>query len=147
MNKKYVVRLTKEEREELKQLVSKGKAPARKIKRANILLKADADGEAWSDSQITGAFCVERHTVENVRREFVMEGLEAALTRKKRNDPDWERKLDGEKEARLIALSCSEPPAGYGRWTLRLLADKMVQLNIVESISHETVRTALKKTN
>jgi transposase len=147
MNKKYIVRLTQEEREQLKQLISKGRTAAYKIKHANILLKADADGEAWTDEKIARAFSVHTNTVVNVRERFVMEGLESALNRKKREKPPRERILDGEKEARLIAVSCSEPPAGYARWTLRLMADKLVELEIVESISHETVRQALKKTS
>jgi transposase len=147
MNKKYIVRLAQEEREELKRLISKGRTAAYKIKHANILLKADADGEAWTDEKIARAFSVHTNTVVNVRERFVMEGLESALNRKKRERPPREKILDGEKEARLIAVSCTEPPEGRARWTLRLLADRLVELEIVESISHETVRQALKKTN
>lgn len=147
MNKKYIVRLTSEEREELRGLIGKGKAAAYKIRAAHILLKAEADGEGWKDEEIARAFCVHVGTVSSVRRRFVLEGLESALGRKKRQSPPRQRILDGEKEARLIALSCSEPPAGHGRWTLRLLADKLVELEVVESISHETVRQALKKTS
>ena len=147
MNKKYVVRLTQEEREQLKRLVSKGKTAAYKIKHANILLKADADGEKWTDEQIVSAFNVHVNTVINVRQRFVEQGLEAALNRKKREKPPREKLLDGEKEARLIALSCGEPPTGCAHWTLRLLAGKLVELEIVENISHETVRQTLKKTS
>ena len=147
MNKKYVVRLASEEREELRGLIAKGRAAAYKIRAAHILVKADADGEGWKDEEIARAFCVHVGTVSSVRCRFVLEGLESALGRKKRQSPPRQRTLDGEKEARLIALSCSEPPAGHGRWTLRLLADKLVELEVVQSISHETVRQALKKTS
>lgn len=147
MNKKYIVRLTLEERKELEDLVSKGQTKAYRIKHANILLKADADGPAWTDEEIAEAFCCHIRTVEAVRRRFVFKGMEAALERKKRATPPRERILDGEKEARLIALSCSQPPEGRSRWTLELLADKMVELGIVEQISYQTVRRALKKTS
>jgi len=147
MNKRYVVRLADGERRQLEERVSKGKAAAQKIKHANILLKADADGEGWTDEDIAGTFLVHPNTVRGIRQRFVEEGLEGALNRKRRALPPRERILDGEKEARLIALSCSKPPEGRGRWTLRLLADKMVELEIVDSISHETVRQGLKKTS
>ena len=160
MNKKYIVRLSEEERKELTRLISKGKAAAYKIRHAHILLKADADGPSWIDPRIAGAFCCHARTVEGIRRRFVeqgmhalaynlarQQGIEAALNRKKRAMPPREKLLDGAQEARLIALSCSKPPKGRGRWTLHLLADRMVELEIVESISHETVRRALKKTN
>ena len=152
MEKRYIVRLTDEERECLREIISTGKAAARKIQHAHILLKADADadvdanGEGWTDKRISRAFSVHMNTVRNIRQKFVFEGLEAALNRKKNSRPPRKRILDGEQEARLIALSCSEPPEGYGRWSLRLLADKTVELEIVESISHETVRRTLKKT-
>ncbi len=147
MNKKYVVRLTVEERKALGVLVSTGKAAAYKIKHANILLKADADGPAWTDARIAEAFVCHASTVENVRRRFVLDSLEAALGRKKREHPPRERILDGEGEARLIALACSQPPEGRWRWTLELLAAKLVELKVVESISYQTVRRALKKTS
>ena len=147
MNKKYIVRLTPEERKELEDLVRKGQTKAYRIKHANILLKADADGPAWTDEEIAEAFCCHIRTVEAVRRRFVFQGIEAALNRKKRAMPPRERILDGEKEARLIALSCSQPPEGRSRWTLELLADKMVELRIVDQISYQTVRRALKKTS
>ena len=147
MNKKYIVRLSEEERKELKRLIAKGKAAAYKIRHAHILLKADADGPSWIDPRIAGAFCCHARTVEGIRRRFVEQGIEAALNRKKRAMPPRAKLLDGAQEARLIALSCSKPPKGCGRWTLHLLADRMVELEIVESISHETVRRALKKTN
>ena len=147
MKKKYIVRLAQEERKWLGALVSKGKAAAYKIKHANILLKADADALAWVDKRIAEAFGCHLHTVENVRRRCVLQGLEAALERKKQARPRRERKLDGDGEARLIALACSEPPEGRDRWTLELLADELVRLEVVDSISAQTVRRTLKKTN
>ena len=145
--KKYVVRLTSEEREQLLDLVRKGKTQVYRIRHAQILLKADADGPAWLDRTIAEAFCCHRATVEGIRKRLVLEGLDSALERKKRTRPPTERILDGAKEARLIALACSEPPKGRSRWTLKLLADELVALNIVESISYQTVKRALKKTN
>ncbi|MEW5804864.1 MAG: helix-turn-helix domain-containing protein [bacterium] len=146
MNKKYIVRLTDGERQQLKELISKGKTATQKIKHANILLKIDADGEAWTDEKAADAFSVHVNTVCSIRHRFVEKGLDAALERKKQCHPSRKRRLlDGEKEAKLIALSCSKAPEGCERWTLHLLADKLVELNIVESISHETVRQALKK--
>jgi len=147
MNKRYVARLTDQEREKLTALVSKGKAAARKLTRARVLLKADADGPAWTDEKIAEALDMGRRTVENVRKRLVEEGFEAALNRKKRCRPPREKILDGEKEARLIALACGAPPEGRKRWTLRLLSDKLVELDIVEAVSHETVRRTLKKTS
>lgn len=145
--KKYIVRLTEEERQSLTELVTKGKAAAYKIRHANMLLKADADGPSWTDKAIADAFSAHSNTVSNVRQRFVEEGLESALNRKKQENPSNKPKFDGEAEARLIALSCKEPPEGYARWTLRLLADKVVELEIVDSVCHETVRQTLKKTN
>lgn len=147
MNKKYIVKLTQEEREYLNEIISKGKAAATKIQHANMLLKIDANSEGWTDEAAAGAFSVHPNTVRGVRQRFVEEGLEAALNRKKLPRPPRKPILDGEKEAKLIALSLSEPPEGRVRWTLHLLADKMVEMNIVESISHETVRKGLKKMN
>ena len=149
MAKRYVVRLTHEEREQLKQLLAKKRLAAQKRKRAQILLKADAGqaGLAWVDSRIAEAFDVTIATVQNVRKQCVLEGLEAAVERKRQCRPSRQRVLDGEKEARLVALCCDKVPAGRGRWTLRLLADQLVKLDIVERISHETVRQALKKAN
>jgi transposase len=145
MPKKYVVRLTAEERETLEVLIRRGKTAAYKIKHANILLKADANGPDWIDKQIAEAFHVHKNTPFNVRKRFVEEGLESALQRKTPAKPPRDRILDGEKEARLLALSCSAPPDGRCRWTLQLLADKLVELGVVEAISYETVRQALKK--
>ena len=147
MNKKYIARLTGVERQQLQALVTKGKGAAYKIKHANILLKADADGPAWVDKRIAEAFGCHAHTVENVRRRCVLQGLETALERKKQARPPRERKLDGDGEARLIAVACTEPPEGRDRWTLRMLADELVRLEVVDSISVQTVRRSLKKTN
>jgi transposase len=147
--KKYRVTLTAEERHALQALVTKGKAAAKKLMHARILLKADAaaEGPAWTDDHIAEAVAVNRRTVEHVRQRFVEQGLEAALVRKKQDRPSRERKLDGAGEARLITLACSKPPQGRAAWTLRLLADRLVELQIVASISTETVRQVLKKTN
>ena len=147
MNKTYVVRLTDEERETLKALLSKGKTQAYRLRHATILLKVDADGPNWSDERTAEATECHPNTVRNVRQRFVERGFDAALERKKQESPSRQRKLDGAQEARLIAESCSEAPEGRSRWTLHMLADRMVELEIVESISHETVRRTLKKTN
>lgn len=147
MNKTYVVGLTEEERKSLAALVSKGKTQAYRIRHATILLKVDADGPNWSDDRTAEAVGCHRNTVRNVRQRFVEQGIEAAIERKKQKSPSRKPKLDGAAEARLIAESCSEAPAGRGRWTLQMLADRLVELEIVESISHETVRQTLKKTN
>lgn len=145
--KSYVVELTSEERQELMQLVSKGKAAARKIAHARVLLQADEAKKApgWTDRQISEAFGVHTNTIHDIRRRFVEGGLQAALVRKKQEHPSRKRLVDGEVEAHLIALRCGAPPHGKGRWTLRLLADRLVELEIVPDISHETVRKALKK--
>lgn len=147
MRKKYIVRLTSQERQHLTNLVSKGSGQAYKLRHANILLKADADGPNWSDATIAEAFSCHTGTVEGIRKRCVLEGIDSALERKKRDRPPKEKILDGEGEARLIALACSQPPKGRSRWTLELLADKLVELNVVESISYQTVRRTLKKTN
>ena len=147
MEKKYVVRLTSEEREQLKALVTKGRASARKIGRAQVLLKVDADGPRWTDEQTAEAFSMRANTVAEIRRRFVEEGLDCALDRKTPIEPPRRRKLDGAGEARLIAMACGEPPEGRARWTLRLLAGQLVELAIVDGISHETVRQTLKKTS
>ena len=145
--KKYIVRLTPEEQALLEGVVSKGRASARKIKHANILLKVDANRENWTDEKSAQSFCVSLNTVYLIRQRFVREGLESALNHKKQVRPSRLPILDGKKEARLIALSCRKAPEGRVKWTLRLLADKLVELGIVEGISHETVRQTLKKTN
>jgi transposase len=147
VNKKYVVKLTEEERHGLETLVNQGKAAARKISRAWILLKTDAaPGPAWSDEQIRTTFAVGLATIYRVRQTFVEEGLEAVLTRRPKAR-HRHRQLDGEQEAHLIALACSQPPPGRRRWTLRLLAEKMVELEYTDRVCPETVRQTLKKTN
>lgn len=148
MKKKYIVTLTQEERASLQAMLSKGRAAARKLMHARILLKADAgrDGPAWHDEQIAGGLEIGRATVERVRKQFVEEGLDVALNRR-RPRRRYRRKLDGDGEAQLIALACSQAPEGRSRWTLRLLADRMVQLGQVDHLSHETVRQVLKKTS
>ena len=145
--KKYIVRLTAEERGRLKALVSKGRASARTIGHARVLLKVDADGPNWTDEKTAEAFGMRANTVRDIRQRFVEQGLDAALERKRREEPPTPRKLDGAGEARLIAIACGEPPEGRARWTLRLLAGKLVELAIVDDISHETVRRTLKKTS
>ena len=147
MNKKYIVRLTADERTRLEDIVSKGKAAAYKIKHANILLKVDADGPNWTDEQAADAFNCNAKTVRNVRQRFVENGFSSALERKKQQKPSRKQVLDREGEARLLALRCDDPPEGFARWSLHLLADKLVELEVVDSISHETVRQTLKKTN
>jgi hypothetical protein len=145
--KKYLVTLTPEEREHLAGLLSAGKRSALTLARARILLKADqADsGPAWPDDRIAEALDCGLRTVERVRQRFVERGLEAALGRKKQDRPSRERKLDGRAEARLIALACSQPPDGRAAWTLQLLADKLVELRVVDTVCDETVRRVLKK--
>ena len=148
MTKKYIVNLTDEEREELSQITRTGKSPVYKVNHARILLKTDINNEAggWSDSEICKALDVGVSMVERVRRRFVEEGLESALGRKEqlnRRRPI----LDGAAEAHLLAIACSQPPDGEGTWTLKLLAQKMVELEYVESVSYETVRKTLKKMN
>ena len=147
MNKKFVVRLSVEERDQLESLVAKGKAAVRKLTRARILLKADCSGlgPAWSDEQIRDALDLGAITVHRVRRSFVEGGLDGVLIR--RPVPRRRRMLDGEQEAHLIALACGSPPAGRCRWTLRLLKDRLVELGHVNKVSHETIRRTLKKTS
>jgi transposase len=149
MAKKYLVTLTPEERAWLTDLISAGQRSALTITRARILLKADqADGgPAWPDDRIAEALDCGLRTGERVRQRFVERGLEAALGRKPQGRPSRERTLDGRAEARLIALACSRPPDGRAAWTLRLLADQLVELQVVEAVSDETVRRCLKKTN
>ncbi len=147
MNKKYIVTLTDEERNDLESIVKKGKTQAYRIKHANILLAADANSLNWYDNKIAKAFRCHVNTVQNVRQRFVEQGMDAALNRKKRKHPPIKPILDGEKEAKLIQIACSEPPEGRAKWTLQLLADKLIELKIVDSISDKTVGRALKKTN
>jgi hypothetical protein len=147
MSKRYVVRLTSEERRDLQRLVSVGKAAARKVLHAHVLLQADEgpDGPAWRDMQISVALSVHPNTVAGIRERFVEQGLEAALNRKMQTRPSRAPKLDGKGEARLIAERCGPPPQGHKRWTLQLLADRLVTLQVVDRISYETVRRTLKK--
>jgi transposase len=147
--KRYIVTLTADERQALHDLIAAGKAAAQKLAHARILLKADAaeGGPAWPDHRIAEALEVGVATIERVRRRFVEQGLEAALTRKAQERPSRVPTLDGRAEARLIALACSAPPEGRKAWTMRLLADKLVELEIVPAVSDETVRRALKKTS
>ena len=146
--KKYIVRLSNEEREILTKLINSGRGPARMFTRARILLKADQsdNGPGWSDEKISDALDVTVQTVERVRKQLVEEGLDAVLSRRKYTQKVSRKKIDGDVEAHLVALSCSEPPPGRARWTLRLLADTIVELGYVQSISHEAVRQTLKKT-
>ncbi len=148
MNQKYPIELTEAERYQLKQLLSSGTTSARKLKRAQILLKSDSsEGRPnWSYQAICEAFDVSQPTICEVRRAYAEGGLEAAINRKK-PERVYEHRLDGEAEAHLVALVCGEPPEGYDRWTLRLLKDRMVKLSFVENVSHETIRTTLKKMN
>jgi Homeodomain-like domain len=146
MNKKYLVRLTDDERTICEVTIKQQKGKSEKLRRATILLKADADGPAWDDAKISEAIGCRTRTVENVRQAFVLEGFEKALVRQKRATSPTPKLLDGTAEAKLIALRLGKPPAGFGHWTLRLLAEEMVELEIVESISPELVRQTLKKT-
>jgi len=146
MKKRYIVTLTDEERRSLRAFVSSGKGAARKLTHARILLKADGGegGPSWTDADISDGVDVGRATVERVRKRFVEEGLEASLVPRK-SSRQYQRKLDGDGEAHLIALTCSESPVGHARWTLRLLADRMVALGYVEDLSKDTVCRVLKK--
>jgi transposase len=143
---KFIVRLTAVERANLQELVDEGKRAGSVVKRAWVLLKADADGPDWKDPEIADAYGVSLSTVHRVRQAFVEEGLDAALYRKKPTGRQF-HKLDGAQEAKLLAIACSQPPAGRKRWTLQMLADRLVELHIVDAISDECVRTTLKKTN
>lgn len=145
MRKKYVVRLTDEERGELQQVVKKLKGTSQKVRRAQILLKADADGPKWTDERIAEAFSCRVQTVEKIRQRLVERGFNETLNGTKPEKPPTEKLLNGEQEARVIAMRLGPPPKGYANWTLRLLARKVVELEIVDSISHETVRQTLKK--
>lgn len=146
--KKYVVELTPEERRGLRDLARKGKAAAYKIRHANILLHADQgdEGPTWRDAKVAEVFGCHETTVENIRKRFVLEGLDAAVTRR-REGVGRPRTIDGEAEAKLTVLACSKPPEGQPQWTLRLLADKMVELEIVDQCSRMTVQRTMKKTN
>ena len=147
--KRYPVILDPEQRDYLLDLITSGTESARKLTRGRILLKADEGelGPAYADKEIKEALEVSIPTIERTRKTFALEGLTPALTPQKRSGPSRPKKFDGEKEAHLIALACSEAPEGHARWTLRLLAEKMVELNHVSSVCHETIRRTLKKTN
>jgi hypothetical protein len=146
MQKKYVVRLTDQERNELRGIVKKLKGSSQKVRRAQILLKADADGPNWTDQQIAEAFSCRTRTVEKIRQRLVEQGFDETICGAKPARPPVEKLLDGEQEARIIATRLGPPPKGYANWTLRLLARKVVELEIVEAVSYETVRRTLKKT-
>ena len=147
MNKKYIVRLLADERKDLENLLKKGKTQAYRVKHANILLAIDADGPNWSDHRAAQAYKCHDNTLRNVRRRFVEQGLAAALERKIPQEPSRKQIIDGEKEARLISIACSSPPAGRAKWTVPMLADELVILKVVESVSGQTVWRTLKKTN
>ena len=146
MPKKYIVRLSAKERRILREIVKQFKGSSQKVRRAQMLLKADVVGPGWTDEQIAEAFDSRTRTVEKLRERFVTEGFESTLHGKPRDKPPTEKILSGKEEARVIALRLSPPPKGYANWTLRLLARKVVALEIADSISHETVRRTLKKT-
>ena len=146
MLKKYIVRLSKEERGILGGVIKKLKGSGQKVRRAQILLKADADGPNWTDARIAEAFGCRTKTVENIRQSLVERGFAVTLDGKRREQPPTPKILDGKQEAQVIATRLGSPPKGYANWTLRLLARKVVELAIVESISRETIRRTLKKT-
>lgn len=146
MEKKYLVRLSDAERATCQEVIGKLKGTSEKVRRAQILLKADAQGPAWTDRQIADAYSCRTRTVEDIRQRFVERGFEQTLERKQSQTAAAKKLLDGKQEAQVIAMRLGSPPAGYANWTLRLLARKVVELQIVSSISHETVRQTLKKT-
>jgi hypothetical protein len=145
MQKKYIVRLSDEERDTLEMVIKKLQGSSQKVRRAQMLLKADAEGPNWTDAKIAEAFSCRTKTVENLRQRLVIEGFEVALTGKKRETPPRPKKLDGVQEAQVIALRLGKPPAGFANWSLRLLAQEVVALEIVNAISPETLRKTLKK--
>ena len=145
MRKKYIVRLSLDERLELLDVIKKVKGSGEKYRRAQVLLKTDADGPSWTDSQIANAFDCRSNTVENIRKRFVSLGFRLTLDGKKRATSPRSKRLNGEQEAKVIATRLGRPPEGYANWTLRLLTRRVVELSIVESISHETIRKTLKK--
>lgn len=145
MQKKYIVRLSQEERTYLHQVIKKLNGTSQKVRRAQILLKADVDGPAWPDHRIAEAFFCRTKTVENIRQRFVLQGVQETLDGKQRPSPPTPKRLSGEQEVRIIATRLGPPPKGYANWTLRLLARQVVELEIVDIISHETIRQTLKK--
>ena len=146
MEKKYIVRLTDKERGALKAVVKKFKGSSEKVRRAQVLLAADTGGPNWTDSRIAEAYTCRTKTVENIRQRLVSEGFDITLNGKKRASPPRRKALDGEQEAKVIALRLGQPPEGFANWSLRLLAEQVVELGIVDSVSHETLRKTLKKT-
>ncbi|MGR3277670.1 helix-turn-helix domain-containing protein [Acaryochloris marina NIES-2412] len=146
MPKKYIVRLSEDERNHLQSVVKKLKGSSQKVRRAQMLLRADAEGPNWSDARISDAYSCRVKTVENIRKRLVERGFEETLNGAQRTRAPRNKLLDGEQEAQVIALRLGSPPKGYANWSLRLLARKVVELGIVESVSHETVRQTLKKT-
>jgi len=146
MRKKYIVRLTEEERNVLEIVLKKLKGSSEKVRRAQVLLAADADGPNWTDKKISQAYSCRTKTVENIRQRLLSEGFDIALNGKKRESPPRKKSLDGEQEAKVIALRLGKPPEGFANWSLRLLANQVVELGIVDSVSHETLRRTLKKT-
>jgi len=146
MEKKYIVRLTDEERETLRLVIKKLRGSSQKVRRAQILLKADADGPHWTDQKIAEAFSCRTKTVENIRQRLVTEGFDVTLNGKQRETPPRPKRLDGKQEAQVIALRLGKPPKGFANWSLRLLANHVVELGIVDTVSHETLRQTLKKT-
>ncbi len=146
MKKKYIVRLSRKERQELNETVKTHRGSSQKARRARILLKADVNGPAWTDVRISEAFSCRVQTVENLRKRLVTEGFRIALDGKPRDKPPVAKKLDGKQEAKLIAMRLGKPPKGFSNWSLRLLAERVVELGLTDSISHETVRKTLKKT-
>jgi len=145
VRKIYIVRLSSEERSLLEEVIKRFKGSSQRVRRAQILLKADVNGPGWTDQKIADAFDCRRKTVENVRESLVTDGFEVALNGKKRELPPRKKLLSGEQEAKLIAVRLGSPPDGFANWSLRLLAEQIVELEIVDSISHETVRRTLKK--
>ena len=146
MQKRYIVRLTEEGRETYRDVIRRLKGSSERVRRAQVLFHADADGPGWTDRKIAAAFSCRVKTVENIRQRCVLEGFDKALERKQRTTPPTPKILDGESEARIIALRLGPPPKGYANWSLRLLAHQVVELGIVESVSRETLRRTLKKT-
>lgn len=146
MQKKYIIRLSQEERDHLNDVIKKLKGSGQKVRRAHVLLKADAGGANWTDQQIAKAFLCRMNTVGNIRQRFVLQGFQQALDGKKREHPPRSKLLNGEQEAKIIATRLGKPPHGYANWTLRLLARQVVELEIADTISYETLRQTLKKT-
>jgi hypothetical protein len=146
MQKKYIVRFTPQERDQLREVVRILNGSSMKVRRAQILLKADVDGSNWTDQRIAEAFNCRTRTVEKLRERFVTQGFEAALEKKQPDKPPRAKLLDGKQEAKIIALRLGQPPVGYSNWSLRLLAERVVELGIVETVSYETLRKTLKKT-